>query len=67
MSGSGFENIRPIIRPSKYLPVDAVALLLGVCNFLVVAVDVIGIEFVDDTTKIGPENIFWLMFLIDLR
>ena len=50
-----------------YLPVDVVALLSGVCNVLVVAVDVIGIEFVDDTTKIGPENIFWLMFLIDLR
>ena len=50
-----------------YLPFDVVTLLSFACNVLVVAVDVIGIEFVDDTTKIGPENIFWLMFLIDLR
>ena len=55
------------IRPSAYLPVDVVALLSGVCNVLVVAVDVIGIEFVDDTTAKGSENIFELIFLIDLR
>ena len=55
------------IRASAYLPVDVVALLSGVCNVLVVAVDVIGIEFVDDTTAKGSENIVELILLIDMR
>ena len=41
-----------------YLPFDVVTLLSFACNVLVVAVDVIGIEFFDDTTEKGPENIF---------
>ena len=45
--GSKIATIVPCII---YLPVDVVALLLGVCNVGVVALDVIGIGSVEDIT-----------------